>query len=274
MSKVKIARNYQRMTQQVLERPLKPDRLPESLEPLPGLFQRVDLRERRLRPEWMDQAGVDPLALDIAHRSLELYNWLSFTHSKLWSPIYRLAQQRKASGIRVLDVGCGGGDLAIKLAQTAQHSGLNVTIDGCDLSTTAVALATRRAEDAGVPCRFFAFDVGHDVWPHDYDVICSSLFLHHLPTCMIETVMGCMARAAKEMVLINDLMRSRIGYLILRIGTLIMTRSPLARYDGPISVAGAFTPDEFRQMAIQAGLTGATVKRCWPERMQLVWKKS
>lgn len=273
MSDVKIARNDQPLTQQVLDWPLQPDRLPEFLEPLLRLFQRVDLRERRLRPEWMDQGGVDPRALDIAHRSLEIYNWLSSTHRKLWAPISRLAQQRGASGIRVLDVGCGGGDMAVKLAQTAQSSGLNVTIDGCDLSTTAVALATRRAEAAGVPCQFFTFDVGHDVWPREYDVICSSLFLHHLPTSLVETVMGDMARAAKEMVLINDLMRSRIGYLIIRIGTLIVTRSPLARYDGPISVAGAFTTAELRQMAMRAGLIGATVTRCWPERMQLVWKK-
>lgn len=252
---------------------LRADVLPASLEAAPGLFEWVDLRERRLRPEWMDQPNVDPAALEIAHQSLARYNSISLTDWTLWSHIRRLAREQRPRPIRVLDVACGGGDIAIKLALAAQRSKLDITVDGCDLSTTAVETATRHATQAGVPSRFFTFDVGRDDWPTGYDVICSSLFLHHLPTPLVETVLGRMAQATRHLVLINDLVRTRLGYFVLKLGTLLITRSPIAQYDGPVSVAGAFTASELRNMAGKAGLIGARVKLCWPQRMLLVWRK-
>jgi 2-polyprenyl-3-methyl-5-hydroxy-6-metoxy-1,4-benzoquinol methylase len=277
MSEISGSRDHSSIAHPELVEPQHaPDLPPDSLQPLVSLeeIDRSDLSVRQLRPEWMDRPDVDPRALEVSLRALESYNWISFTHHQHWSYIRQLAVRNPEKQIRVLDVACGGGDIAVKLARVARRSKLNVTVDGCDLSQTAVDFATRRASQAGVPCRFFPFDVTRTDWPTDYDVVCSSLFLRHLPTPLVETVLSRMAGAAKQLVLANDLVRSRLGYRILRYGTLVVTRSPVARYDGPVSVAGAFTLAEMRQMATNAGLTGATVKGCWPERMMLIWHKS
>jgi 2-polyprenyl-3-methyl-5-hydroxy-6-metoxy-1,4-benzoquinol methylase len=248
-------------------------RLPPSVtHPLESIWT-IDLSERRRMPEWMDQPDVDPQALHAALVALDQYNQFSGTHRLFWKRIRQLAAGHQNGELRVLDVACGGGEIALKLAGLARSSNLNVAVDGCDLSPTAVAVATERAVQNGLGSRFFQFDVTRDDWPTDYDVICSSLFLHHLPTPMAGSVLSDMGRAARQMVLINDLIRSRLGYVILRIGTLLVTRSALARYDGPVSVAGAFTAGDLQQMADRAGLVGAKISRCWPERMLLEWKK-
>jgi 2-polyprenyl-3-methyl-5-hydroxy-6-metoxy-1,4-benzoquinol methylase len=233
----------------------------------------IDLTRRQLRPEWMDQPDVDPQAHQDALQALARINWFSRSYRAFWPSIRQLARTRAGGEVRVLDVACGGGDIAVSLARAAKRSGLKVSVAGCDLSQTALASASDRAAQAGVACQFFQFDVLQEDWPTDYDVICSSLFLHHLPTPTAETVLGHMARSTRQLVLINDLVRGRFGYFLARFVSQILTRSPLVHYDGPISVTGAFTPTELHEIAGRAGLARATVTRIWPARMLLVWNK-
>jgi hypothetical protein len=74
------------------------------------------------------------------------------------------------------------------------------------------------------------------------------------------------------MVLINDLIRSRLGYVLAYLGTRILTGSKIVRYDGPQSVRAAFTIPEAQQLAEQAGLQNAAISRHWPARFLLRWR--
>lgn len=221
----------------------------------------------------MDRPDVDPREHAVALRALERVNWISGSHYPIWRAIQSLSRRRPGETLRVLDVACGGGDVTVNLARAAKRAGVNVTLAGCDLSKTAIEFASQRAARAGMDCHFFRFDVLHDPWPTDYDVICSSLFLHHLESDAAENVLAHMARAARRMVIANDLVRSKLGYLMARVGCLVLTRSPIVHYDGPVSVAGAFTPEELRGMSLHAGMIDATVSRVWPQRMLLVWNR-
>ena len=78
--------------------------------------------------------------------------------------------------------------------------------------------------------------------------------------------------AARRLLLVNDLERSLVGLLLAVAGTRLLTRSPVVHYDGPWSVAAAFTVAEARRLARAAGLAGARVTRCWPWRWQLTWR--
>ena len=125
----------------------------------------------------------------------------------------------------------------------------------------------------GVTSRFFQFDVLTENWPDEYDVIMTSLFLHHLSADAVVHVLKSMARASRTLVLANDLVRSRTGYLLARFGGPILSRSPLVHFDGPVSVTNAFTPQELRDLAQQAGLHGAAISPLWPARMLLEWSR-
>jgi 2-polyprenyl-3-methyl-5-hydroxy-6-metoxy-1,4-benzoquinol methylase len=106
-----------------------------------------------------------------------------------------------------------------------------------------------------------------------YDVITCSLFLHHLGDSDAEAMLRAMAAAAGRMVVASDLRRSRIGYAMAWVACRVLTRSPIVRVDGPLSVAAAFTMGEARELAARAGLAGATVSSRWPQRYLLVWKR-
>jgi len=73
---------------------------------------------------------------------------------------------------------------------------------------------------------------------------------------------------------VDDLIRSRLGYALAWSGTRLLSRSWVVHTDGPLSVRAAFTPAELRRLAAEAGLTTAELVPFWPERQRLIWSPS
>lgn len=233
------------------------------------------LAARNRQPELMDQPGLDRVLHDHALRSLSRINWLSRTSGMIWKPIRRLAHEARLDRpLRILDVACGGGDVALRLARLAGRDNISVEVDGCDINSVAVDHAReealrRRAGSVG----FFLHDAVAGPLPAGYDVVICSLFLHHLDDAQAEQMLRRMAAAAGRMIVISDLRRSRFAYAMAWAACHAVTRSPIVHVDGPLSVAAAFTVLEARGLADRAGLGQATIMRYWPERFLLVWRR-
>jgi len=222
----------------------------------------------------MDQPGLDARSHQQALHGLGRINRWSGTAGMLWPPLAALARTDVPRTVRILDLASGGGDVAIRLAHKARCTGLAVTVEGCDVSPVAVEHATREASRRGAAVRFFAADALDGDLPPGYDAVVCSLFLHHLTREQAVALLRRMAAAAGRLVLVNDLVRSRRGLWLARVGTRLLSRSPVVHIDGPRSVAGAFTVAEARQLAAEAGLAGATVEDRWPCRFLLTWVRS
>lgn len=235
-----------------------------------GLF---DLRTRRRQPEVMDQADLDAGLHAQALRGLERVNRWSGSAGIVWPSIRRAA---RAAGrpLRVLDLATGAGDVPLRVWRWAQRAGVPLRIEGCDRSPLAVAHAQRRAEEAGAEVRFFTRDALAGPLPDSYDVLLCSLFLHHLGDEEAVRLLGRMARAARRLVLVNDLRRGVGGLLMAHLGTRLLTASAVVHTDGPRSVAAAFTCAEVGELARRAGLAGAVVRRRWPCRLLLSWERA
>ena len=219
----------------------------------------------------MDDPGLDPARHVRALRALETVNALSWTAGRVWQAVMELAPA-PGRPLRVLDVACGGGDVALALARRARREGLTVEIHGCDRSPVALEHARAAAERAGVDVRYFLHDALATPLPDRYDLIASSLFLHHFTEAEAVTLLRAKARAADH-VLVQDLRRTRLGWALAVLTLNTVARSDVARVDGVRSVAGAFTMEEAESLARQAGLDGATVRPCWPQRFTLSWRR-
>ena len=249
-------------------------RLPCCHDHRMNLFQRLaGLSRRDRQPELMDQPDVDPAEHALALRGLARVNWFSRSDAIFWPTLRELACEQQPQPLRVLDVACGGGDVALALARRARRTGIELRLAGCDLSETALSIARQRAASAGEAIEFFRHDVLTQPLPARFDVVICSLFLHHLNEADAIAVLRSMSQAARRAVLINDLVRGRCGYLLAELGGRLLTRSRIVHVDGPLSVAGAFTPDEALQLCQQAGLTGAAISRHWPQRFLLTWRQ-
>jgi 2-polyprenyl-3-methyl-5-hydroxy-6-metoxy-1,4-benzoquinol methylase len=231
------------------------------------------LAHRQRLPELMDQPGLDPDLHAEALVGLRRINAVSRSAASLFAPVLALARglPPDAAPLRLLDVACGGGDNALDLAALAQRHGLALRVEGCDISPQAVALSEARARERGLEASFFVADVLADSLPDRFDIIVSSLFLHHLDTADAETLLARLAARSRRLLLISDLLRTPLGYGLAWAGTQLLSRSRIVHIDGLLSVRGAFQLDEVAAMAERAGLQSVALRRCWPERFLLRW---
>ena len=232
-----------------------------------------DLDARRRQSELMDAPSLAPARRAHALKALARVNALSGVAQRVWTEILELQNAGAPATLRVLDIACGGGDVVVSLARRAARSGLDLEAHGCDVSPPALEVARKNAERAGIQAQFFELDALRDEIPQDYDLVCCSLFLHHLDEQDAIALLGAMAEGARRAVLVQDLRRTVTGYL-LALGVLrVISRSQVAHVDGPRSVEGAFSLEEARELARRAGLDGVRVEACWPQRFQLTWRR-
>ena len=231
----------------------------------------------------MDDPHLDAALHEAALRDLSRLNTISRSADLIAKPILELARRSsresgKQSGkvLKVLDVASGAGDLAIALQKMCTSAKASVAVHGLDLSPVAVASANAASKSAGFgdSCTFSCHDVLNSQLPEGYDVIVTSLFTHHLDAPDVIKLLAEMGARAKKLVMVNDLIRSETSLLVVKLATLLFTRSPIVHYDGPVSVEAAFTPEEMRDLAASAGLTGSVVDVHWPCRYLLRWSKN
>ena len=233
------------------------------------------LNNRDRQPEVMDQPGLDPKEHAKALMGLRRINAISRCSAGLFRPIEALAITQPAKPLRVLELACGGGDTAIDLALMAKRKGLALDIHACDLNPEAVAIAQTNAVRRQAALTVFTADALAKPTDHNsFDVVYCTLFAHHLDELDVVRLLEVMALRSRKLVLVDDLIRSRLGFALAWIGTRLLSRSWVVHTDGPLSVRAALQPDEMKSIAMQAGLNDAQIKRSWPERYLLSWAHS
>lgn len=232
------------------------------------------LNSRVLDAELMDQPGLDVHIHEQALQGLRRVNAWSRTADAIWRAIRDTARRHELTSLRVLDLASGGGDVCRQVLRLAQREGMQLTIHGWDRSETAVEHARRQAAAAGLHgLEFTQRDALTDGMEGPYDVIMSTLFLHHLADDQAVTLLRRMAAVARHGVLVDDLLRSRWGLWLAICGCRLLTRSRVVHADGPMSVRAAFSAYEVRALAGRAGLSGFTLDRHWPQRFLLTWNR-
>ncbi|MBW8884147.1 MAG: methyltransferase domain-containing protein [Planctomycetia bacterium] len=229
------------------------------------------LRDRLLEPEDMDDPALATERLHGALSGLTRLNFVSNSARIVWRPIRQLAGELKTSQLRILDIATGAGDVPIALLKRVQRSCLSLDIHGIDFSPRSIEFARHRAEQAKIRLTFECRNALADDLPSDFDAVMCSLFLHHLTSEDALKLLRRMAAAARHLVLINDLRRSPYGLALAYLASRVLTSCDVVHVDAVRSVRAAFTADELRQMADEAGLAGATIARRWPARMLLEW---
>jgi 2-polyprenyl-3-methyl-5-hydroxy-6-metoxy-1,4-benzoquinol methylase len=234
----------------------------------------IDLTHRDRQPELMDDPALDADQHRRALNGLGRVNRFSGSTATLWPAIRAVSEQNGGRPLRILDIASGGGDVALGLAAKAWRSHVPVQITGCDISPFAVEHATQLAKPFPFELRFLAEDSIHGTLDGPYDIVMCSLFLHHLPEDDAHVLLRRMKELATQCVLVNDLRRTRFGYVLACAGCRLLTRSPIVHTDGPLSVRAAFSVDEVRLLADESGLNGATITTHWPQRFLLDWRPS
>lgn len=225
-------------------------------------------------PELMDDPALAAGDHVAALGALATINAVSRTAASLTRSVAAMRPPHGAP-FTVVDVACGGGDVTLalerRLARSAAASRPQVV--GIDISPRAIERAACLARQSRSGAAFHVHDVLQAGCP-PCDAAVSSLFLHHLDDTAAVGLLRSMAQAARVGVVISDLIRSRLGLALAVIGTTVLTSSRVARVDGPLSVRAARTISEYRGLLARAGMSAAVVRRTWPERVLITWRRA
>lgn len=232
-------------------------------------WPRLDCRE--LVGELMDDPSLPEIEHIQALHGLRRINAISRTATTLFNQLLGLMGGDPGQPRRVLDVACGDGDNTALLARLVKKRGLPWHVSGCDISHRAVDCARANASRQQLDATFFQADALNDLRTQDYDAVVNSLFLHHLDDQQIIALLRRLQDA--QFVVISDLVRSRLAYVVTCLGVRALSRSRVVHVDGPLSVRAALTKDEVHQLLQKAGLSEAVVKPSWPMRQLVVWSR-
>jgi ubiquinone/menaquinone biosynthesis C-methylase UbiE len=211
--------------------------------------------------EYLDHPGQPPSLLAGNLDDLRRINrWLGGHWLTLRGIEDLLEGYPRDAGVSVVDVGTGGGDVPEATVRWAGRTGRRVHVLAGDVSPEILGLARRQV----TPLVDLAVLDGRCLPLADgsVDVAVCSLLLHHLSPDDAIALFREMRRVARRGVVVNDLVRSRLGYLGALAIARFATRNPLTRHDGPLSVRRAYTRTEMADLAARAGL-GPVTFRGW-----------
>ncbi len=205
-----------------------------------------DLAERDgSAAERMDDPQCDLRELERTYAQFRVINALVAG----WRATYRERLRphlRRGEVTTLLDVGCGGGDLARALARWARRDGFDLRVTGIDPDPRAHAWARRQPPVEGVQFRrALSSELVAD--GERFDLVVSNHLLHHLDPAQLRGLLADSARLARTAVVHSDIQRARAAYALFSAGTWPFFRGSFIREDGLISIRRSFTAAELRE---------------------------
>lgn len=203
--------------------------------------------------EWMDE----PCSREVMRACLidlaRLNRWfLGYRPTLSW--LDGLYLMGRSQPVRILDIGCGYGDTLREIERWARRRGIGVELIGLDLNADTVAIAAD-ATPAKSGIRWIQGNVFHYTSEQPVHLVISSLFTHHLSDADIVQFLRWMEEHAALGWFINDLSRAPIPYHLLDWFSRVMWLHPYVQHDGPVSIARAFQPQDWRKLCSEAGLS-------------------
>jgi 2-polyprenyl-3-methyl-5-hydroxy-6-metoxy-1,4-benzoquinol methylase len=156
--------------------------------------------------------------------------------------------------VTVLDVGAGAADIPVALVRWARRSGRGIRVVALDRDGATLKYARGYAAAYPEITLLQGDALALPVRPGSVDVVISAMTLHHLQPQEATRYLAEMDAAARLGWIMNDLVRSRAAHRLVWVLTRLLSRSAMARHDGPLSILRSYRPAEVVALCEKAGL--------------------
>lgn len=212
--------------------------------------------DRYSGPELMDDLQANSETL---HRTLDDFRIInklfSRSQSGLFKYIFKDISRESCDSITLLDIGAGGGDIDRWFIQRARSEGISATVLGIDHDQRCIDYAVKKCA-CFHEISFIKMDV-FDLEKIDMepDYVIANHFLHHLDNSKIPQLLYKVKKKAKRGFVINDLLRSKISYILFYLLFPFFGNRSFIWKDGLMSIRKGFTCNELHGLIKIAGFT-------------------
>ena len=233
-------------------------------------MKKVDLSFRSEEEEIMDDLSDNSPALHRALMELDIINrWLGGNAVTINS-VKKLLLQKPEKNWVMADLGCGSGEMLLKVAKWCRSQNIEIKLHGFDANPNVIAYAQKHC--AAYPeITFHAENIfSEEFKKRKFDAILCTLFLHHFSSdSLVKLIEQFKIQAGN--VIINDLHRHWFAYYSIKWITGFFSKSSMVQNDACLSVWRAFTREDWKAILNSAKINDYELDWKWAFRWRLVF---
>jgi 2-polyprenyl-3-methyl-5-hydroxy-6-metoxy-1,4-benzoquinol methylase len=207
-------------------------------------------RANQLR-ELADEPDCDRTTLYNTYIQFKTLNLLASRWRSIYEVDIKPFLESENRTLTLLDVGCGGGDIALSIAKWAAQDNLCLKITAIDMDIRAIDFANNQNNPYNVEfCNISTSEL--IAQNRSFDFIISNHFIHHLNSNELKEILSEIEPMARKMIIFNDIERSPLlYYYYAALGFVLKPFFPKSFIwvDGLRSIMRGYTPSELRAIA-------------------------
>lgn len=231
----------------------------------------VDTTQRSTAPEIMDDFTLQGELLRDALDKIAAINKLLGGNQVTLNGVKALLKNKpKNQRIRIIDIGCGNGDMLRILADYAIRNQLNFELTGVDANQFTVNHAKQLSKaytNITIECRDIFQNLDQN---REFDIFICTLTLHHFRDEEILTLMENIKSSAQIGIVINDLERSAVAYRLFAVLCFIFGLNHMSKQDGLVSILRGFKRTDLERYSEKLRIKHSSIKWKWAFRYQWI----
>jgi 2-polyprenyl-3-methyl-5-hydroxy-6-metoxy-1,4-benzoquinol methylase len=197
--------------------------------------------------ELMDYPDCDRDMLFNTYRQFRYSNMLFAGWFVLYTLFLKPRMRDRKRIYSLLDIGFGGGDIAIQLAKWAKADGIGLNITGIELDERALEYVGTIPVPPNIR---FRNATTADLLSENrsYDFIISNHMYHHLSETELWNILSEVSRLCRSMTIFNDLERGNLAYFFYAGFSWLFLRRSFMLHDGLLSIKRSYRKRELQEV--------------------------
>ncbi len=226
---------------------------------------------RTNEPELMDDFDMKGEQLkDALDKIAKINHFLGGNKLTLQGVKNILKQHPVKDKIKIIDVGCGNGDMLRVIADYLDEENIKCELIGIDANQFSVNYAKKLSKhypNISYRCEDI-FDKSFEKL--EYDIVLCTLTLHHFKDDEIINLLRVFKANAKMGIVINDLERSPVSYRLFQALCFALRLNDMSREDGLVSILRGFKKPELERFSRKLHLKKYSIEWKWAFRYQWI----